>query len=160
MALIRAPSTSGLRFSNRGPRSQAAPSTTRPMWAQSLSYWSYSTVRKYSKPYLRTLGNNHVTLFLSTENIRLGPVLTDRESVPTASRSPVSPFLRFVVTEPSRMKSLRTERCHVGLSREFVGTACCTYGQSNTTNAYQLKTWSGVGSEICQEWFPWRDHWE
>ena len=32
------------------------------------------------------------------------------------------------------MKSLRTERCHVGLSREFVGTACCTYGQSNTTN--------------------------
>ena len=31
------------------------------------------------------------------------------------------------------MKSLRTERCHVGLSREFVGTACCTYGQSNTT---------------------------
>ena len=33
------------------------------------------------------------------------------------------------------MKSFRTERCHVGLSREFVGTACCTYGQSNTTNA-------------------------
>ena len=31
------------------------------------------------------------------------------------------------------MKSLRTERCHVGLSREFVGTACCTYGQSNRT---------------------------
>ena len=26
-----------------------------------------------------------------------------------------------------------TEGCHVGLFREFVGTACCTYGQSNTT---------------------------
>ena len=67
------------------------------------------------------------------ENIRLGPVLTDREPVPTASCSPISPFLRFVVTEPSRMKSVRTEGCHVGLFREFVGTACCTYGQSNTT---------------------------
>ena len=31
------------------------------------------------------------------------------------------------------MKSVRTEGCHVGLFREFVGTACCTYGQSNTT---------------------------
>ena len=32
------------------------------------------------------------------------------------------------------MKSVRTEGCHVGLFREFVGTTCCTYGQSNTTN--------------------------
>ena len=31
------------------------------------------------------------------------------------------------------MKSVRTEGCHVGLFREFVGTACCTYGQLNTT---------------------------
>ena len=31
------------------------------------------------------------------------------------------------------MKSALTEGCHVGLFREFVGTACCTYGQSNTT---------------------------
>ena len=69
------------------------------------------------------------------ENIRLGPVLTDRESVPTASCSPVSPFLRFLVTEPSRMISIRTEECHVGHFRKFVGTACCTYGQSNTTIA-------------------------
>ena len=42
---------------------------------------------------------------VSTENIRLGPVLTDRESVPIASCSPVSPFLRFVVTEPNVTKS-------------------------------------------------------
>ena len=68
-----------------------------------------------------------------TENIRLRPVLTNRESVPTRC-SPISPSLRFVVTEPSRTKSVRTERCHVGLFREFVGTACCTDGQSNTTN--------------------------
>ena len=27
------------------------------------------------------------------------------------------------------MKSIRTEGCHVVLLREFVGTACCTYGQ-------------------------------
>ena len=58
---------------------------------------------------------------LSTENIRLDPVFTDRESEPTANCSPVSPFLRFVVTEPSRMKPVR----HMGLFREFVGTACC-----------------------------------
>ena len=32
------------------------------------------------------------------------------------------------------MKSVRTEGCHVVLFREFVGTACRTYGQSNTTN--------------------------
>ena len=38
-----------------------------------------------------------------------------------------------MVTEPSRMKSVRTEGCHVGHFREFVGTACCTYGQLNTT---------------------------
>ena len=46
----------------------------------------------------------------------------------------LSRFSRFVVTEPSPMKSVRTVGCHVGLIREFVGTACCTYGQSNTTN--------------------------
>ena len=30
------------------------------------------------------------------------------------------------------MKFVRTEGCHVGLFREFVGTDCRTYGQSNT----------------------------
>ena len=68
------------------------------------------------------------------ENIRLGPVLPDRESVPTASCSPDSSSLRFVVAEPSRMKSVSTEGCHVGHFRESVGTACCTYGQSNATS--------------------------
>ena len=57
----------------------------------------------------------------------------NHESVPTTSCSSVSLFLRFVVTEPSRMKSVRTEGCHVGLFREFGVTACCTYGQPNTT---------------------------
>ena len=42
------------------------------------------------------------------------------------------------------MKSLRTEGCHVGLSREFVGTACCTYGQSNTTNGFIPTRWQVV----------------
>ena len=36
------------------------------------------------------------------------------------------------------MKSVRTTGCHVGLFREFVGSACCTYGQSNTTNGKNL----------------------
>ena len=97
--------------------------------------WSYSTVRKDSRPYLRTLGNNSRNKHPSviTENIQLGPVLTDRESVTTESCSLVSPFLRVVVTEPSRMKSVRTEGCHVGLFREFIRTAFSTYKQSNTT---------------------------
>ena len=39
------------------------------------------------------------------------------------------------------MKSVRTEGCHVGLFfREFVGTACCTYGQSNTTSDFHNLT--------------------
>ena len=43
------------------------------------------------------------------------------------------------------MKSVRTTGCHVGLFREFVGTACCTYGQSNRTNGKNLK---GLYKEI------------
>ena len=42
------------------------------------------------------------------------------------------------------MKSVRTEGCHVGLFREFVGTACCTYGQSNTTNVNNPLAHSGA----------------
>ena len=53
----------------------------------------------------------------------------------TASCPPLSLFLGFVVQEPSRMKYVRTEGCHVGLFREFVGMASWTYGQSNTTIA-------------------------
>ena len=32
------------------------------------------------------------------------------------------------------MKSVRTEGCHMGPFRKFLGTACCTYWQSNMTN--------------------------
>ena len=31
------------------------------------------------------------------------------------------------------MFSVLREECHVGYSREFVGTVYCTYGESNTT---------------------------
>ena len=51
---------------------------------------------------------------LSMENIWLGQVLTDRESVPAASFSAVSLFLRFVVTKLSN-EIVNTEGCHVGL---------------------------------------------
>ena len=78
-------------------------------------------------------GITHVTPFRKYGKHSTG-TSTYSEPVPTASCSPESPFLRFVVSEPSRMKSVRTEGCHVGLFREFVGTACCTYGQSNTTS--------------------------
>ena len=90
----------------------------------------------------------HVTPFRKYGNIWLGPVLTDREFVPTANYSPVSPFLRFVVTEHNRMKSVCTEGCHMGLFRESVGTACCTYGQSNATIGKQI-LWRKYASIIC-----------
>ena len=99
------------------------------MYKNGRIWLSVSTVN----PTYELLGITHVTAFLYMEKIQLGPVFTDSESVPTASCSPVSPFLWFVVTEPSRMKSVHTEGCHVGFFREFVGTACCTYRQSNTT---------------------------
>ena len=73
---------------------------------------------------------------VATENIRLGQVLMDPESITTASCSPVSPFLQFVVTEPSQMKSIRMEGCHVGNFLEFVCTACWSYKQSNTTSNF------------------------
>ena len=84
------------------------------------------SVRTVNRTY-ELSGIIRVTPFRKYENIWLGPELTDRESEPTACCSPVSPFLRFVVTEPSRMKSVRTEGCHEGLFREFDG-------QSNTTS--------------------------
>ena len=49
------------------------------------------------------------------------------------------------------MKSTRTRGCHVGLFREFVGTACCTYGKSNTTNeTFTEQITSGVW---CRQFF-------
>ena len=107
----------------------AAMALTNPAWNIGHIRLSLSTVN----PTYEISGITHVTPCRMYGNIPLGPVLGDRESVPTASSSPVSPFLLFVVTEPSRIKSVRMEGCHVGLFREFVGTACCTYGQSNMT---------------------------
>ena len=95
-------------------------------------------------------GITHVTPFRKYRNIRLGPVITDRESVPTTSCSPVSPSLRFVVTESGRMKSVRTEGRHVRLFREFVGTACCTYG-SRIWPLIVLDSTTGK----CLPWFRW-----
>ena len=43
------------------------------------------------------------------------------------------------------MFSVLTEGCHVGYSREFVGTVYCTYGQSNTT----IGRCQGYLSERC-----------
>ena len=99
-------------------------------------YWSYSTVRKYSKPYLRTLGivPRDTLPSVRTDFIRLGSVTTNRKNGLAGEQLAVGTGSRSVSTGPSRMFSVLTEGCHVGYSREFVGTVYCTYGQSNTTN--------------------------
>ena len=66
--------------------------------------------------------------------IRLGSVTTNRKNGLTGEQLAVGTDSRSVSTEPSRMFSVLTEGCHVGYSREFVGTVYCPYGQSNTTN--------------------------
>ena len=91
--------------------------------------------RKYSQPYLRTLGRHpRDALSVRTDFIRLGCVATNRKNGLTGEQLAVGTDSRFVSTEPSRMFSVLTEGCHVGYSREFVGTVNCTYGQSNTTS--------------------------
>ena len=50
------------------------------------------------------------------------------------------------------MKYVRAEGCHVGLFREFVVTACCTYGQSNTTinmNEFLARVINDVSLMMC-----------
>ena len=78
--------------------------------------------------------DTHVTHFVRTDFIGLGFVTTDRKNGLTEDQLAVVTDSRSVSTGPSRMFSILTEGCHVGDSREFVGTVCCTYGQSNTTN--------------------------
>ena len=80
----------------------------------------------------------HVTLFRKYGKHSTGPSIYgtwDRAYSKLLSRKFVLPVCStlqteigdwFVVTEPSRMESERTEECHVGLSREFVGTAVLT----------------------------------
>ena len=65
--------------------------------------------------------------------IRLGSVTTDRKNGLTGEQLAVVTDSRSVSTGRSRMFSVLTKGCHVGYSREFVGTVYCTYGQSNTT---------------------------
>ena len=68
-----------------------------------------------------------------TDFIRLGSVTTNRKNGLTGEQLTVGRGSRSVSIGPSRMFSVLTEWCHVGYSREFVGTVCCTYEQSNTT---------------------------
>ena len=83
-------------------------------WCQ----WSYSTVRVSTVNRTYELsGITHVTPFRKYGKHSTGPTTYGPESIPTSSCSPVSPFLRFVVSQPSRMKSVHTD---------------CTYGHSNT----------------------------
>ena len=44
------------------------------------------------------------------------------------------------------MFSVPTKGCHVGYSREFLGTVYCTYRQSNTTNVLPLVYWREYGN--------------
>ena len=61
--------------------------------------------------------------------IRLGSVTTNRKNGFTGEQLAIGTDSRSVSTAPSRMFSVATEGCHVGYSREFVGTVYCTYGQ-------------------------------
>ena len=78
--------------------------------------------------------------------IRLGSVTTNRKNELTGEQLAVGTDSRSVSTGPSRMFSVLTEGCHVGYSREFVGTVYCTYGQSNTPINSKL-LWLVVVSE-------------
>ena len=89
--------------------------------------WVQQTVRTHSREW----PSWHLSI--GTESVQQGSVLTDHESVPTISWTPVSPFSWFVVTKPSRMLSVPAEG-REDFMWEFVGTACCTYGQCNTAN--------------------------
>ena len=97
------------------------------------THWSRSTVRKYSKPYLRTQKwpTWHPSVLI--DFIRLGSATTNRKNELTGEQLAVGTDSRSGSTGPSRMFSILTEGCHVGHSREFVGTVYCTYGLSNTT---------------------------
>ena len=60
--------------------------------------------------------------------IRMGSVTTNRKNGLTGEQLAVGTDSRSVSTGASRMFSVLTEGCHVGYSREFVGTVYCTYG--------------------------------
>ena len=82
---------------------------------------------------------------------RLGSVTTNRKNGLAGQQLAVGTDSRSVSTGPSRMLSVLTEGCHVGYSREFVGTVYCTDGQSNTTNDVLLSTepFGSNFNEIC-----------
>ena len=90
--------------------------------------------------------------------IRLGSVTTNRKKGLTGEQLAVGTDSQSVSTGSSRMFSLLTEGCHVGYSREFVGTVDCAYGQSNTASAPQ---WGWPGLNIQQDWGTgWGQCWE
>ena len=99
-------------------------------------------------------GTTHVTPFRSYKKHWTGPSAYGPWVRTNSNCSPVSPILWFVELyraqlneiypfdfSPSGQKVLSVvwkmcntvQGCHVGHFCEFVDTACCTYGQSNTT---------------------------
>ena len=83
-------------------------------------------------PYTRITMMNRVTSFKMVDEIKcnltaLGMVV-------------VVVFIDNGRQWPSRMFSVLVEGCHVVYSREFLGTVCCTCGQSNTTNERSVLT--------------------
>ena len=101
-----------------------------------FEYLSKGRIRLPVSTVNRTYELTAMTHVTATENIRMGPVFTDGESVPSAGCFTVSPLLGCVVIKPSRMKSICTEGCHMGHFREFVCTSCCIYGQSNKSTVH------------------------
>ena len=97
-------------------------------------HWSYSTVRKYTKPYLRTLGRDPRNTLPYVQISFHWALTANRKNGLTEEQPAVGTDSMSVSTGPSRMFAVLTEVCHLVYSREFVGTVYCTYGQSNTIN--------------------------
>ena len=115
-------------------------------------HWSYSTVHRYSKPYLGTLGSDPCDHSLCIDFIPLGSVTTNPKNKLTGEQLAIGTDIWFVSTVPSWMCSIAMEGCHVGYSHTFIGMVYCTDGQSNTT--YMVSSILLLGySHITVKWF-------
>ena len=110
------------------------------LWMQyrkQRGHWSYSTVRKYNKPYgvYELSGITHVTSFRKYEKHSTGPN-TFGPRIRTYSKF----FSCKSVLVVCSYRAQSNENCSYGRvsrgSHPKVRTACCIYGQSNVTSGW------------------------
>ena len=73
---------------------------------------------------------------ISTDSIRLGSVALDHKNGLAGAKLALGTDSWSISTGSSRMLSVPTEGCHMGHSREFIGTLYITYGQANMPNSF------------------------